>query len=334
MKYIATMFIISGALFAAERVVLLEDFTNCGCGPCWNIETTLNGFIKPHLATEDLSVVRVHVSWPSSSDPIYAANPTEQTARKNYYGVSGVPTLKMDGIVTCSAYNLNGNFTNRMSTPCHLGIYVSKEDDKEAGTLHVSLTAEQSLGSEAFTLHAILVEDNVTGAGYWSGSRFEQAFRDNLCGANGQTVAFTGSYPSTVDIELPYGTQGWDENEVSLCLFLQGQTSKEVFNAYFKPVLDIPIWVVGTSETSAAVIPVQPAVISPNPSTGSFMVTVPEGGNLNLTAELYDIGGRLVDERVFTGDSSSFQVEETGVYLLMLRDQSGYTTLSRVVIAR
>lgn len=333
MKHIAAIIIISAVLFAADRVVLLENFTNSGCGPCWNIETTLNNFINPHLAAEDLSVVRVHVWWPSASDPIYVANPTEQTARVNYYSVSGVPTLKMDGILTCSAYNLSGSFTSRMNAPCYLGINVSKEDDKDTGTLHISLTAEQSLGSEVLTLHAILVEDNVSGAGYWAGSYFEQAFRDNLCGASGQTVTFTGSYPSTVNIELPYGTQGWNEDEVSLCLFLQGQTSKEVFNAYFEPVMDIPSWT-GISEVAEAVTPVPSVVISPNPSTGSFVVASTESGSSFMTAELYDIVGRLVDERTLIEGSSTFQVEETGVYVLMLRGQSGQTFLSRVVVTR
>jgi len=332
MKYIAAVLIISGAVFAAERVVLLEDFTNSGCGPCWNIEATLNNFINPHLAAEDLSVARVHVSWPSPSDPIYVANPSEQNARKNFYGVSGVPTLKLDGVITSSVYNLNAGFANRMNTPCYLGIEVAKEDDKDTGTLHVTLTAEQALGSETLRLHAILVEDNIPGAGQWAGSYFEQAFRDNLCGANGQVVTFTGSYPSTAEIELPYGTQGWDEDEVSLCLFLQGQTSKEVYNAYFKPVLDIPTWV-GISDSQAAITPLQPAVVSPNPSNGSFMVTVMED-NLSLTAKLYDIGGRLVDQRIFTEGSTSFQVEEAGVYALMLRGQSGETAYSRVVVTR
>ncbi len=332
MKLTLTVLMMCGILFAADRVVLLEDFTNSGCGPCWNIETTLNNFINPHLAAGDLSVVRVHVSWPSSSDPIYVGNPTEQNARKNFYGVSGVPTLKLDGVITSSAYNLSAGFTNRMNTPCYLDIEVAKEDDKDTGTLHVTLTAEQSLGSETLRLHAILVEDNVPGAGYWAGSHFEQAFRDNLCGANGQTVTFTGSYPSTVQIELPYGTQGWDENEVSLCLFLQGQTSKEVFNAYFKPVLDIPSWT-GIAETEAAVIPLQPAVIYPNPSTGSFMVQA-SAENGFLTASLYDIRGRLVDSFSFSGGSACFDVEETGVYSLMLTDTSGSIAVSRVVVTR
>jgi len=31
------------------------------------------------------------MSWPSSTDPFYLANPTEQNERRNYYGVNGIP---------------------------------------------------------------------------------------------------------------------------------------------------------------------------------------------------------------------------------------------------
>jgi len=43
---------------AADRVVLVEDFTNSACSYCWNFEPTLNSFVDTHLASGDVSICR------------------------------------------------------------------------------------------------------------------------------------------------------------------------------------------------------------------------------------------------------------------------------------
>lgn len=84
-------------LFSADRVVLLEDFTNYQCGPCWGFEVTLNNFVNSH--PDDLAVIRPHVWWPGSGDPIYNHNNYEQWHRVQLYGVNSVPWLQFDGVI-------------------------------------------------------------------------------------------------------------------------------------------------------------------------------------------------------------------------------------------
>lgn len=316
---------------AASRVVLLEDFTNCGCGPCWNIEPTLNAFVNAHLAAGNLSVARIHVWWPSASDPIYLANPTEQTARVNYYGVNAVPTLKMDGVLTPSSSNLETSFNTRMAVPCYLDIAVAKNVTNETGVLYVTLTASQSLGSETLRLHAILVEDEVPGAGYWAGSYFEQAFRDNLCGGSGQVVSFSGGYPSTINITIPYGTGPWVEDNVSLCLFLQGESSKEVFNAYYR-ALDLIPPATGMGGESGIVPALAPVVrIEENPASGSLVVLLdmPAGPG---TISLFDLEGRLVEERRASGGTVLLEPGSPGIYFVVARSGQQSSTARAVVL--
>ncbi|NLP06269.1 hypothetical protein GX411_10020 [Candidatus Fermentibacteria bacterium] len=316
---------------AATRVVLFEDFTNCGCGPCWSIEPTLNAFVNAHLAAGNLSVARVHVWWPSASDPIYVANPTEQTARVNYYGINAVPTLKMDGVLTPSSSNLETAFNTRMAVPCYLDISVSKSISNETGVLYVTLTASQSLGSETLRLHAILVEDDVPGAGYWSGSYFEQAFRDNLCGGSGQTVSFSGGYPSTVNLTIPYGTGPWVEDNVSLCLFLQGETSKEVFNAYYR-ALDLIPPATGIGDRSGVIPALTPVIrIAENPACGALTVVLemPEGPG---TLSVFDLEGHLVEERSASSGTICLEPEDPGVYFIRARSGELVSTATAVVL--
>ena len=333
MRTLILLLLIAASIYAADRVVLFEDFTNSGCGPCWSIETQVNSFVNTHLAAGDLSAVRVHVSWPSSSDPIYVANPSEQNGRKSFYSVSSVPRLYIDGSYCSSVNNLESSFTARSAVPSYLNIYVAKETTNDTGTLFVTLNAEQALGSETLRLHAILVEDDVAGAGYWSSSVFEQAFRDNLCGSTGQVVDFGSSYPSTLIIELPYGTSGMIENNASLAVFVQGQSTKEVYNSWYMPVMDIP-YNTSVEENESDLVQEIEISISPNPTSGNFSLSYNGFGNSPVSLSLFDVSGRLIEESVLTSQDTAFSLANPGVYLAVLSSENGRFASKRIVVTR
>ncbi|MBN1435237.1 T9SS type A sorting domain-containing protein [Candidatus Fermentibacterales bacterium] len=316
---------------AADRVVLLEDFTNCGCGPCWSFEPTLNSFISSHPG--QLSVVRPHVWWPTSSDPIYTANPTEQTARVNLYSVNGVPWIQFDGVIhaTNSASGLTSAFSSRMAVPSYLQIGVSSDFSNDSGILRISLIAEQDLGDSDLRLHCILVENDVPGEGYWAGSYFEQAFRDNLCGADGQSCSFGSAYPDTVSVEVPYATSSWVVENLYVSVFVQNHTgsSKEVKNAWFGKLSDLT----GVADRAYAALPSPVSVaIFPNPCTGTFTITadLPEG--TPATLRVFDLCGRLLSQRWMIGpQQESLDIGSPGVFLIRI-DCDGETISSERVV--
>ena len=321
---------------AADRVVLLEDFTNSGCGPCWSFEPTLNAFVNDHLAAGDLAVIRVHVSWPSSGDPIYQANPTEQNARKSFYGVNAVPWIQFDGVIkaTTSASGLNNAFNTRTAVPTDLSIFVARNGDDQTGTVSVGLVAESELSTTApIRLFATLVEDDVPGAGYWAGDYFYQAFRDNLFGTAGPLVEFTGPYPDTVYFEAEYDITDWVPDNLHLATFVQEYSSadKEVINARYDKFMDLQTGIEG-----GWLMPQSPQMeLGPNPSSGSLSVTplLPEGGT--GTISVYDVSGRRVAEsRALNGVPRGFQLQASGVYLVRLSTESGASTTCTAAVIR
>ena len=335
MKTCVVLFLLAASLaYAADRVVLLEDFTNCGCGPCWNFEPTLNGFISDNFS--DLSVVRPHVWWPTASDPIYVANPSEQEARVDMYTVNAVPWIQFDGVIhaTNSQSGLENAFNTRMAVPCYLSIDVAKTATNDTGTLHITLVAEQDLGDTDLRLHCILVENDVPGEGYWAGSYFEQAFRDNLCGANGQSVTFGSPYPDTVEVDVPYGTQGWVVENLYLSVFVQNHTgsTKEVMNAWFRKFDDI------TGIEDECWTGLEPAVgldVFPNPSSGTFTVVPRFPGGRPATVSVYDVYGRLVaDVELGNGVHGSVELEQSGAYFLRLDVDGSPLACRRISVIR
>lgn len=321
---------------AADRVVLLEDFTNCGCGPCWSFEPTLNSFVNDHLAAGDLAVIRVHVSWPSGNDPIYLANPTEQNARKSFYGVNAVPWIQFDGVIkaSTSAPGLNNAFNNRIDVPTNLSIFVARNGDDQTGTVSVGLVAEDEIETSApMRLFATVVEDEVPGTGYWAGDYFYQAFRDNLFGVAGPVVEFTGPYPDTVYFEAEYDISEWVADNLHLATFVQEYTSsdKEVINARYDKFMDLQ-----TGIEEGWLMPESPQIVlGPNPSSGPITVTpmLPEGAT--GTVSVYDLYGRRVAAGgAVNGVPEGFDLADSGVYLVRLTTDSGAAVSRTVAVIR
>lgn len=316
---------------AADRVVLFEDFTNSGCGPCWNIESQINAFIAGHIASGTLAVVRTHVNWPSAGDPIYVANPTEQTVRKAQYGVQSVPYLIFDGIQVTAAPSLENHFTNRLNTPSYIDILVARNGDEASGTVSIRVIAEQEPQWQEGTVMRvwpILVEDNVPGVGYWAGSVFEQAFRDNLLGPYGEVVEFAAPYPDTVFIDAEYTVApAWSANDLYLATFLQctyQQSDHEVPNADWQKFMDIPQ---GVEEGFTPFGPV--LTVTPNPGSGVFTAVsiLPEG--TTGTLEVFDITGRTMFTAPAAGQTG-FSLAGTGVYFVRLLADDG-TSVTRTI---
>ena len=152
-------------LFGADRVVLLEDFTNYQCGPCWSFEPTLNNFVNSH--PDDLAVIRPHVWWPGGSDPIYNQNNYEQWHRVQLYGVNSVPWIKFDGVIkaSTSGSGLTNAFNKRIAVPCFLEIQVANSTSDGAGSIIIMLIAEQDPGGNDIFCNAVLIESNIPESG-------------------------------------------------------------------------------------------------------------------------------------------------------------------------
>lgn len=320
---------------AAERVVLFEDFTNSGCGPCWNTEPQINAFISANIGSGNLCVVRPHVNWPAANDPIYRANPTEQTVRKAQYGVSGVPYLKIDGIVSVNANNLQNPYNSRLAVPAIIAIDVARNGDASSGTLSFRIIAEEDPEwTVPMNLWPIIVEDNIPGVGYWAGSVFEQAFRKNVFGYYGETLVFEGPYPDTIFTEAEYTILStWDVDELHLATFVQcayQANEHEVENCNWAKLMDIPMGIddAGWGNNNDLLLS-----IGPNPSMGTFNINTVIPGNSTGTIEVFNIAGRIIA----SGSASEMRdvtVDESGIYLIRLSTPGGMSVTESVAVIR
>lgn len=99
-KLLLVLFVISFAfqLNGYDKKPLVERFTNTSCGPCATLNNGwYNATTKSLVTAGSIAHIVYNVSWPSSSDPMYLLNSTDNMARRVYYSVQWVPWINING---------------------------------------------------------------------------------------------------------------------------------------------------------------------------------------------------------------------------------------------
>ncbi len=184
--------------------------------------------------------VKYSMSWPSSSDPFYLANPSDQTARRTYYGVNGIPAGFGNGS------NAGGGANSwRSSALANIGQETPVSISLNGGMngyelqLEVSVSAESDLSGTGTRLFVMTTIDsalyNATNGVYDHRSMFIDFLTPNtgtiitLDGIND----YTASYTWTLQSNWPNGNTGviWDLSMLNVVAFVQNYSTKEVYQA-------------------------------------------------------------------------------------------------------
>ena len=119
MKKLFTFFLflfIAANTVAGDRMVFIERFTSWTCGPCATNNPTMEAFING-LDADKIVGVAYHMNWPApGNDGYYLYNPTDNNARRSFYGVNSIPQARMDGIISLLSPYTNGGLTSQFNT--------------------------------------------------------------------------------------------------------------------------------------------------------------------------------------------------------------------------
>lgn len=216
------------------RMVLFEEGTNASCGPCAASNPILIAYLLSH-PSNTLSIM-YHSSWPGA-DPMYSANPTQNTERVQYNNITAVPTCNVDGIIydiwPFSASAFDNAVNTRMAVTPPLSITVT--DTRMAGDSIksvINITITTALTGTQNYLRVMAVEKKI--------------IYSSPPGGNGETefnTVFRRAYPNTTGITMPTapGTYNytytykreatWRDTSIYTVAFVQNDVNKEVLNA-------------------------------------------------------------------------------------------------------
>ena len=218
-----------------ERVLLLESFTNTGCGPCAQYNPAMDALIANNAGK--IAAIKYHVNWPSSNDPMFLHNTGENSARTSYYGVNSVPHVVIDGNrFSDNPGNLNQSIINQLSvleSPMEMRLTYEVDEVKNIITVYVMGRASVDLtGSLKLYVGVIEKEIHFTSAPGPNGERdFYSVMKKMLPTSTGTVLAemAAGDYFTyTFTWEL---ANIYNMDQLDAIAWVQNTGTKEVYQA-------------------------------------------------------------------------------------------------------
>ncbi|MCB0530326.1 MAG: hypothetical protein KDC65_17730, partial [Saprospiraceae bacterium] len=80
---------------SAKQYVMIEHFTNTKCPTCASKNPAFYNLINQY--PDDIHHISIHPPIPYNTCGLYLANTTENSARANFYGIFGTPSIAING---------------------------------------------------------------------------------------------------------------------------------------------------------------------------------------------------------------------------------------------
>ena len=219
-----------------ERMLLLESFTNTGCGPCAAYNPAMDALIAAN--PDKVAAIKYHVNWPSAADPMYLHNTAENGARTSYYGVNSVPHVVIDGNrYSSNPAQLNQNILNQLQTmEAPMEMRLSYEVNEAENTITVHVMGRTSTAVEGnFKLYVGVIEREIhfNSAPGPNGERdFYSVMKKLLPGSGGQSLGSLNSIDSYFAYTYTWELANiYDMSQLDAIAWVQNSVSKEVVQA-------------------------------------------------------------------------------------------------------
>lgn len=213
---------------------LFEHFTQASCGPCAQQNP---GFQSSILDPNPNSVrhIAYHTSWPGY-DPMYNVNPSQSDDRVNYYNVTGVPDLFLQGNYKEAQPGgmTMGDVNTIVSQTSPVKIVVADVDN---GTSHDVTVTVKSIGvppSGNWNLMNVIIERNVNyinPPGNNGETYFPNVMKEMIPNSGGEAVTLPAQGSESTFTYTYDEDAAWNMSEIGVVSFLQNTSTKEVLNA-------------------------------------------------------------------------------------------------------
>ena len=217
---------LSVAWGTAQRIPMIEHFSSSSCTPCVSVNASMKTLTNNNPGK--YTYVKYSTSWPSPTDTHYIP---ECDVKAQYYGVSGVPVIMLDGDDRGTPVS-QATLDSRFNTPAIADVRGAFNID--GNTLHVTADfmsyANMSDVNAFVTVNEKVIEKN----GANGESEFRHILLKMLGGVSGTDVELkAGEYQRLEFTHDMSTTKMQDINDLEVTLWLQNLETKEVFNSHF-----------------------------------------------------------------------------------------------------
>ncbi|WP_156152458.1 PKD domain-containing protein [Flammeovirga sp. OC4] len=308
-----------------NKVVLIESMTNAG----QEASNRSMSALGEHLATMESDVLSVnyHINLEGFIDQLNKDNLEASSGRKFFYGITNAPRTIVDGnTFQDHTDEFLKNFENyvygRTLLDPEFSIDLDLDDLNSSGKIGVTLTSHGTFdaSNSEILLHVVMIEKSITGIEMTDDISAHLNVMKSMSPAPGaEGTSFFGRSWSKGSSEKVYvnwaNRSVYSTNAVELILFVQDNTSKEIFQA-MSYQLDPNLLTTGIVNDIELAEDLE-WNIYPNPASSLIQVSTTEfiqRGNW----EISNINGQKVKEGAFSGNRYSVNVDDlaSGVYLI------------------
>lgn len=190
------------------------------------------------------------MSWPSSTDPFYLANTSDQSARRSYYGVNSIPAAFGNGS------SIGGSASSwRSSGLSNIGSYTPVSIDLNGGMIDgelqmsISVSSETNQSSSDLRLFVMTSMDSVYYNSPSAYDNFQNVFIEFLTNSSGESLTLDGVSAYTQDFNWnmpnPWPNTNpsilWDISNLNIIAFVQNYSTKEVLQAEWARTNDMNV---------------------------------------------------------------------------------------------
>ena len=246
MKRLLTLLTIIGclsfSLSAQRRLVLIEEFTNVGCGPCASWSPVLDSAIYYRLG--DCIAIKYHSNYPDRTDPFYLYQQEAHQQKVDFYHVTGVPTTFVDGveILDRSFAYMNAAIDYQMSQPASYTLNVEKQLEGNHLTVQTRLTPLSDVENPSLRLFVAAIEEHIVSPTPYPNGETELNYtmRRMLTPATGHVPGETLSAGTVYDWQGEWDVDAInDMQQLGVVAFLQDvETHQVLATAYSGPVAE------------------------------------------------------------------------------------------------
>jgi len=328
-----TLSVVDPAPPVQSNLVIYEHFTNASCGPC----AAYNPAFQALLLANNMEVTSVkhHTSWPGT-DPMYSFNTTDPTSRVNYYGVTGVPAVRLGNMLSSNPANITqANLDDNILTlPNNWNYNLNTTVNGSTLSVTGSVTGKSTQSNTDNKLWLYLVEDPIsytTPPGSNGETEFPSVLRKILPTSSGINCG-NGSLSTSVNANYPLSSTFVRDN-LYLLAFVQANGTKEA-NKGVKIKIGNSINTTGTSELASGSLDLR---AYPNPCNEQLTLAWKQhsaAASLTLTNSL----GQVVFESKTSSEEDqkilNTMTWEQGLYLVKITDRSGRELEQKRVMVR
>jgi hypothetical protein len=305
--------------------------------------------LKTWIASKpDVVAIEYHTPFPYPGDPFYLYNLEEQDARRAYYGVPGVPRIHMDGPDRPSqnnpaAYEALYAAHKAIPSVTDLSTDVAYDVVSRAGSISVTIDVAAPPPSGDWRLRVALTQSDIHFEAPNGIDVHHHIFRRFVGDAGGTPIVFSGPYPSTVQVMLPFTVDvEWPDDDVQLVVMLQNDADKRIDQA-IATSLPLPLDMNGALDAPPVDLL---GPVHPNPFNPRTVVSMHLGQAGPVLLLVYAANGALVrtlirgslpsgTHRIVWDGTDDAGVElGSGVYWIRLEGPSASLSARRAVLLK